>query len=193
MVYRDVLQQWIATLNACDLAYRLEHPEEGDRDELTRVFGESLVAAFDDAGYAGAIEVPWAAEELSVFALSDIATAQAGYRFDANTGQMSLAWDVGHYVISAWAGDPVTIDADGGIWFARHGEGTWRYQSLAPDLSGYINILCRWVDFFVGQRSCSVHNEDFSIGDDVREIVKTDVLESLPSEQKSNWLDFLFD
>lgn len=153
MTYRSTFTQWISTLDKCNLTYRLEYPFENKQKDLTDIFGADLIRTFNDIGCAGGIELHWTAETLSFFALSEIVEAQAGYRFDANTGQASPVWDADHYVISAWAGDPVTIDLSGVIWFSRHGERKWQYKRLAPDICEYINALSRWSEFFILEKS----------------------------------------
>lgn len=193
MVYRDTFKQWVSTLDKCDLAYRVEYPSENDKEYLEHIFGVDFIRAFEEVGYAGGIEMPWTAETLSFFTLSEIVEAQAGYRFDANTGQASEAWDANHYVISAWAGDPVTIDVSGVVWFSRHGEGEWQYKRLASNFCEYLNILNRWADFFVIENSKDIFNDDFSIPKSICEEVNRSVINSLGSEEKSNWLEFLFD
>lgn len=84
MDYRDTFKQWVSTLDKCDLVYRMEYTSENDKEYLEHIFGVDFIRAFEEVGYAGGIEMPWTAETLSFFALSEIVEAQAGYRFDAS-------------------------------------------------------------------------------------------------------------
>lgn len=192
MAYSDVVVSWTAALERAGVEFSIDRPEPGGSDDLLQVFGADLLDQIEKVGYVGKAEIPWTAETLGIYALSEIGARQRGYRVDAHTGQPSLSWNQEHHVFADWGGDPVSIDAGGAIWFARRGEGSWVHRRIASDLQQFVQALPNWVTLFVIDRATDIYTEDYEVRKEFREIVETDVLGFLPVDDRSAFLDLLF-
>jgi hypothetical protein len=100
-------------------------------------------------GYPGDCEIPWVVEDLFLFGFADIESRQAGYRFDARSGEPLDDWDTDRHVIADWAANPVVIGSDGHIAFAYHGMDQWDFQTIAESFVSFLDLLTAWVRYFV--------------------------------------------
>jgi hypothetical protein len=82
--------------------------------------------------------------------LSALWDAQAGYRWDATTGEPVSDWRASWFVIADEGGDVFIFDTESErILFALHGVGVWRPKEMFPDIftmaacMGALGGLCR--------------------------------------------------
>ena len=165
MAYIEAAQNLVRAGAEAGVRINLAPPEQAvDR----AIFGDALAREIEAAGYPAGAELPWVAEELYLYSLDELAGRQAGYRYDARTGEASANWDASHYVIADWTANPIIIDADGTIHYARHGRGHWTFAPIAPDLPAFFNLLAAWLRYFVGDRGGNLFNDNFEIDDATR-------------------------
>lgn len=77
----------------------------------------------------------------SVFlpSLSELWEFQAGYRYHGLTGEDLADWPDELLVVGHQGGDPIAIDRTlGTVYFARHGSGLWRFESLSDSLAAAV-------------------------------------------------------
>ena len=111
-------------------------------------------------------------EELYLYSLDELAGLQAGYRYDARTGEVSADWDASHYVIADWTANPISIGADGAIHYTCHGQGNWAYALIAPDLPGFFNLLAAWLRYFIVERGGNLFDDNFEVDEATRDTVR---------------------
>ncbi len=74
--------------------------------------------------------------------LSHLWSFQAGYRWDARTGETVADWDDDWLVIADEGGDPFIFSrGTGSILYAHHGTGSWKPQPLFANLERAITSL----------------------------------------------------
>ena len=169
MTYTEAARNLVRAGVEAGVAIALSHPEQAvDR----AIFGDALAQEIEAAGYPAGAEFPWVVEDLYLYSLSKLAGRQAGYRYDARTGEASADWNASHYVIADWTANPISIGADGAIRYARHGQGNWSYAVIAPDLPGFFNLLAAWLRYFVVERGGNLFNDNFEIDDPTRNAVR---------------------
>lgn len=188
MTYKDAVQDLVHAGSEANSAITLSQPKhQVDRS----VFGEAISQEIEAAGYPGGAELPWVVEELYLYSLDEIAERQAGYRYNARTGNPSKDWDSNQYVIADWTANPISIGADGAIRYARHGQESWTYARIAPDLPCFFGMLAAWLRYFVVERSGNLFNDDFEIDDATREAVSGKVLAAIDPGDREAALAFL--
>lgn len=175
MTYRAALDALGAASTAADVPVDLENADI-DAASLRAIFGDELAAAIAASGYPGGAELPWTVEDLYLYPLAELAQHQAGYRQDAVTGEPSPHWGADRYAIGDWAGNPVSIAGDGGIDYARHGQGQWTHHRIAADLPEFLTMLAAWLRYFVVERDGSVFDDNFEITAETRDEVQRVVL-----------------
>ncbi len=175
MSYRTALDALVAVAAEADLPIELERAA-GDAALLRAVFGDELAGAIAASGYPGGAELPWTVEDLYLYPLAELAQSQAGYRHDAVTGEASPEWGADRHAIGDWAGNPVSIAGDGGIDYARHGQGHWTHHRIAADLPEFLTMLAAWLRYLVIERGGSVFDDDFEITAETRDEVRQVVL-----------------
>lgn len=174
MNYPEAAQNFVRAGVEAGVPIALAPPEQAV-DRAT--FGDVLAREIEPAGYPVGAELPWVVEELYFYSLDELAERQAGYRYDARTGETSADWDASHYVIADWTANPIIIGADGAIRYARHGQGNWSYAVIAPDLPSFFNLLAAWLRYFIVERGGNLFNNNFEIDaptrNTVRDIIRT--------------------
>lgn len=192
MAYRDSVDAFTSAAKACGVAYEVDVPStDEDKDLLGRAFNGELAEGILAHGYAGGSDIPWTAEEFSLYRFGEIESRQMGYRTDGRTGAVSSTWDPNKYVIGDWTGNPISIDQEGGISYSRHGMGTWRYVRIAKDLAAFLGVLGTWMAFFIVDNKRNIFNDDFEIGEETMARIKKDVLNGLDDEEKYGFVKFL--
>ena len=189
MNYDDAVAELVRAGSEAGIPVTME-PTAGDKGLYQQVFGE-LSQSIDAIGYPTETEIPWAVEELYLYSLRDIEEKQAGYRYDAKTGQASEAWDDGRYVVADWAANPVSIDASQTISYSRHGDGSWTYTPFAADLPQFLTILARWLQYFVVNQNNNLFDENFEINAATREEISRLVLEDVDPKHQAAAMNFL--
>lgn len=169
MNYPEAAQNFVRAGVEVGVPIALAPPEQAV-DRAT--FGDVLAREIEAAGYPVGAELPWVVEKLYFYSLDELAERQAGYRYDARTGETSADWDASHYVIADWAANPISIGADGAIRYARHGQGNWTYAVIAPDLPSFFNLLAAWLRYFVVERGGNLFNDNFEIDTPTRNTVR---------------------
>ena len=82
---------------------------------------------------------------LTLYGVDDILDYQLGYSVDDN-GNLLEGWPDGYLVIADGDSDPYCInlnEKDGGVYFARHGEGEWKFEKVYNSLSTFLTNLAR--------------------------------------------------
>jgi len=187
MTYSEAIQNLVDAGSEAGVSILLSIPEQGvDR----AVFGD-LAQEIEAVGYPAGVEFPWVVEDLYLYSLDELAERQAGYRYDARTGEASPDWDQNQYVIADWTANPVTLGVDGAVRYARHGQDDWVYARIAPDLSGFFVLLADWLRYFVVERASNLFNENFEIDDVTREAICDTILIPISPDDRAATLAFL--
>lgn len=169
MTYPEAVQDLVRAGAGAGVPIALAPPGQAvDRD----IFGDALAQKIEATGYPAGAELPWVVEELYLYSLEELAERQAGYRYDAATGEASTGWDASHYVIADWTANLISIGTDGAIHYARHGQGNWTYAPIAPDLPGFFNLLAACLRYFIVERGGDLFDDDFEINDATRNMVR---------------------
>lgn len=121
MSYAEAIAEFVQAAAAAGIAVELGDPEGAEAELCATVLGDQLAAEIVATGYPGGCEIPWVAEELYIYSLTELRERQAGYRTDARTGVDQDDWDADRWVIADWTADPVSINGTGVIAY-RQGE-----------------------------------------------------------------------
>ncbi len=83
---------------------------------------------------------------LDIYPLDNLDHMQVGYATHGLTGEPVPEWPQGMLVIADADADPFILDPtrDGEIQFARHGQGTWDFFPIAPDITGLLILAWAW-------------------------------------------------
>jgi hypothetical protein len=187
MAYAESLDALLRSTAAQNIPFKPEKLGGEESAALDAVFGPTLARAIMDASYPGGLEAPVSAEELYLYPFAEIAQRQAGYR----TGTPSPDWDDGRYVIADWAANPVSIGSDGAIAYSIHGRDHWDHRPIAPDFAVFLDMLARWIDYFIGTREGGIFVADFDLAPEVPAEVRKHVLRGLLEAEAENFADLL--
>jgi hypothetical protein len=186
MQLEEALERFLATIEIAGLGNPAGYDATEMQDALKDVFDARLLLDMQNAGYQGGITIPWPADELTLFATGELPDRQAGYRNDAISGTTSTGWPEDLYVIASASADPFAISAESGrIHFARHGTGTWAFEKVADDLAQFIDVLARWIEFFVIEHARNIMNDDFEVEPAKLAEIRNRVLADLDESSKS--------
>jgi hypothetical protein len=169
--YLDAATTLAAAAARADVDLSLKTPEADATPFMETVFGKPLADDIAAHGYPSDVEVPWVVEELYVYDLNELSDRQAGYRVGVQDGRPVAGWDAGHFVIADWAANPVTVAPNGGIHYARHGEGAWDYHRICADLPTFFLLLAAWLGH-VAEHGENLHDGNFDIPDTARETIR---------------------
>ena len=86
-------------------------------------------------------------EFLTLYAVETLGERQAGYRFNSLTKTILHDWEDSRVVIADLNADPISIDAEGKISFAQHGEGAWNHCMIAENISEFFTLLAAALNF----------------------------------------------
>jgi hypothetical protein len=103
-----------------------------------------LLALYADSGPAEGNSIPWVVERLSVFSITELVEAQAGYRWEGITREPSPVWWADWVVVASASGDPFFLDTTREpcpVLFARHGAGTWSPIEIASSMESFVAAL----------------------------------------------------
>jgi hypothetical protein len=148
LAYGISAHDFVAACGDAGIAVRIE-PVSTLSDYSRTVFPDGLLPEIERVGYPGDCEIPWIVEDLYLYGFADIESRQAGYRFDARSGETLDDWDADRHVITDWAANPVVIGSDGRIAFAYHGVDRWDFQTIAESFASFLDLLTAWVRYFV--------------------------------------------
>lgn len=193
MSYAEAIAEFVQAAAAAGIAVELGDPEGAEAELCATVLGDQLAAEIVATGYPGGCEIPWVAEELYIYSLTELRERQAGYRTDARTGVDQDDWDADRWVIADWTADPVSINGTGVIAYARHGQDRWVHQRIARDLPSFLSMLAAWIRFFMIERSGNLFDENFEIDEATRQQVREKVLASIDEADQDAALGFLLD
>jgi len=118
----------------------------------------------------GTIDIP---------SLSNLWDMQAGYRWNANTGELISGWESDWIVIASQGGDPY-IYSKGKILAAEHGCGDWTFVELYSDINTF--MICSSILGSIMKTSTDFMDEDCIIlpkyvklaSDKLKEIINDD-------------------
>ncbi len=188
MTYAEAVQNLVDAGSKAGISIIVSIPEYGvDRV----VFGNDLAQEIETVGYPAGAELPWVVEDFYLYSLDEITERQAGYRYDAHTGEASQGWDQNQYVIADWTANPLTLGVDGAIRYARHGQEEWTYVRIAPDVPSFFALLADWLRYFVVERAGNLFNEDFQIDEATRDIIRNSILRPIDLDDREAALAFL--
>lgn len=164
------------------------YPPEA-QDDLSLIFGDALLREIRQAGYPGGATIPWTTDEFILCNLNELREFQAGYRIDARSGVQSSNWPDQLHVIASVGADPFSINAaNGQVFFSRHGMGSWQFERVADDLGMFIDLLARWIRFFVIENGQAIMNEDFEVETGKLAVIRTQVLHGLDGQGKNAFI-----
>ena len=96
-------------------------------DEVAQFYAEVGPQEIEIEGYGNCTSIP---------SLAELWQYQAGYRWDALTGERIDDWPDSWFVVADEGGDPYIYDADTRqVLFAQHGMGTWEAGELYANLN----------------------------------------------------------
>lgn len=192
MLYHEASLYLREIANQCDLPSELYSFSKVEDVELCKgIFGDSLADEIIRHGYIGGLEIPWVAEEYSLYRFADIRKKQAGFRYDANTFAEDSEWDRSRYVIGDWIADPTCADGKYRISFARHGSGSWQYLNIAESQAQYLETLAKWLEYFILEKQKMIYTDDFQVLPVVQTQIRQVVLDHLDEECANNFADYL--
>lgn len=88
------------------------------------------------------VSIPAYGNAFYVPSLAKLWTHQAGYRYNAISGDTLEQWDDDWLVVADHGADPYIFSrSDGCVLLAQHGEGTWNPQRLFEDLNSMAACL----------------------------------------------------
>lgn len=189
MTYEDALHALAALLDEVGIGYRIERPATAG--ELPALLGPALAAQIAEHGWLSSEDIPLPAEDLRLYALSDLAARQDGYGIVA--GSPSPGWDASQGVIGDWLADPICVDPAGGVWVARHGTGAWQFRQVATDLAALLQVLLQWLRFYLLDHQRRITGDDHEVLPAIKAAVRSRVLGDLPEPLADNFHAFLFD
>lgn len=102
------------------------------------------------------IIIDWSAEFLTLYGAAEVLERQNGYDGED--------WRASWIVLGDIFSNPIIYDsADGCIYVAKHGMGSWTPTKLAPNLEGFIKIIRLWCDLFYIEFKGDILDEDFEV------------------------------
>lgn len=124
------------------------------------------------------IEIPWIAEQLTIFGAQNFFVGQIGYRISPEN-QRSLLADWPHQLIcfGQVIGDPLMVScdmADSSVYAAQHGTGRWEPFKIAPSLASFCEALKIWCDLYFVRFKTGILDSTYA--------VKPEVIDALQSE-----------
>ncbi|MEB2844310.1 hypothetical protein GAO09_12760 [Rhizobiales bacterium RZME27] len=133
-------------------------------DDLIKLSDHASFEAIQWAGYPGGATIPFPADDLVIGDLAEWPRLQLGYRCNAISGAIVPDWPEHLHVIASAGADPFCIDdLTDEIFFARHGMSSWSFEKVADDLAQFIDVIERWVSFYVVDKGENILNEDFEV------------------------------
>ncbi|MFC5263538.1 hypothetical protein ACFPJ1_15600 [Kribbella qitaiheensis] len=177
----DALQQ---VLNSHAVPFRTERiPAVSVADVVSELnLPAVLELLYTQGGPVPSSSVPWVVEELFLFSIRELDTAQDGYRWTGPQRRRLPTWPSNWVVIAAIVGDPFIADVDGPavpIYFAPHGAGAWRADRVAPTVTTFLEALTRFESVLLGDFDRDVWDED-GLRPDFLRTVKGALTELLP-------------
>lgn len=88
--------------------------------------------------------VPWAAEDLWLYSVKELASAQEGYRWTGQDKHQLPSWPAHWVTVASASGDPFIADVSHAvppILFARHGAGSWQGTIVATTLTQFVHAV----------------------------------------------------
>ncbi|MFI6673346.1 hypothetical protein [Kribbella sp. NPDC050470] len=138
--------------------------------------------------------IPWLVEELFLFSIRELDTAQDGYRWTGPQRRRLPTWPSNWVVIAAIFGDPFIADVDEPavpIYFARHGAGYWRADRVAPTAATFLKVLARFESVLLGAFDSDVWDEDGLLRPGFLRAVEDAVTELLPPADSASFMTAL--
>jgi hypothetical protein len=166
MNYADALPQLVDACRQADVAIEAAVVVR-DAQYAISVFGPDVVREIVTAGYPGGMEIPWIVEDLYLYTLAEMPSRQTGYRHAVDGAEL-FGWEQERHVIADWNGNPISIHREGSVATSHHGGGAWTYSDIAPDLATFIDLLARWLRFFVVEHRRDIFDEGFEVSDAMR-------------------------
>lgn len=192
MLYHEASLYLQEIANQCGLRSELySFSKAEDVKSCREIFGDGVADDIIRYGYIGGLEIPWVAEEYSLYHFTEIREKQAGFRYDANTLVEDSEWDRSRYVIGDWIADPTCSDGQCRISFARHGSGLWQYLNIAESHGQYLQTLAKWLEYFVLEKQKMIYTDDFQVLPMVQMQIRQVVLDHLDEECANNFADYL--
>lgn len=92
------------------------------------------------------VESIW--QDITFYPFADLDDRQIGYATDGSTGEAAADWPQNMLVIADSGSDPIMLDpsADGEVFFAVHGMGSWDPQPIAQDIGGLLKLSIAWLE-----------------------------------------------
>ncbi len=123
------------------------------------------LASYLDAAPTSRVDVPWLGGDLELFGAQELSACQAGYAYNAVTGEPVQDWRPEWIAIGTWEGDAIIADTTVAalpILWAVHGIGTWRPKRVAPSLTSFLKALSAFTEVLQGEFHGEVFAEDHS-------------------------------
>lgn len=193
LTYADAVVDLVRAAGEADLSVELGTPQGDEAQLCETVFGPACAADIGRMGYPKTFDMPWIVEYLDFYGLEELSDRQVGYRAHGITGERLPDWPDDHFVIAAWAANPITVGSDGAISYSVHGVGSWTFSRIAPDLPSFFVLLAAWIRYFIAERGGALfgEDEDIQVLDKMRADIRREVLGSIAEADKDAMLAFL--
>lgn len=140
------------------------------------------------------LSIPWVAEDIYLFSHpASLRAAQIGYAVDAD-GKPLAGWPDDWIVLGHALGDPIIgrlALAHIEVLFARHGEGSWQPQVLAPRLEHLAAALHAWGDLFLRQYHQDVYDDTYALRPEFVEALRARIHAVLPPAQANVFMEMV--
>jgi hypothetical protein len=138
-------------------------------------------------------QVGWYAEDVTLYAISNLLQRQEGYRWAVGKHDKLLpGWEADWVVIGdVMGGDPIIAapkERGTPIYWAMHGAGKWKPVRAAASLAQGAEALAEWLDVFRGEFGGNISDADFVPRPDAIKAIKSRVAKVVGAGAVSPWL-----
>jgi hypothetical protein len=116
------------------------------------------------------VQIPWFAEELTLYDPASLVEWQVGYRWDTR-GNVVPDWGPSWVVIGDWSADPIIAEVNQPgtpVSYAIHGIGTWAPWRIAPTLDVFLEAMATWVEVSLGHFQGQLLDDNCEVRSNVR-------------------------
>jgi len=182
------------TLSKYDIAHDAKPPSKRAVTDVFRLLpsSEELVTLYTTT-LRSDIVFGWYAEDVTLYAVSNLLERQEGYRWAVGKRDRLLpGWNADWVVIGdVMGGDPIIAapkERGTPLYWAMHGAGNWKPVRAAPSLAQGAEALAVWLDVFRGEYGGNISDEDYVPRPDAIKAIKSRVAKVVGAGAVDTWL-----
>ena len=183
-------------LHCGDYDKREKRASEPIASSSTLPISDSLEAWLRSCG-ADDIEIPWVAEQLTIFGAQNFFDHQMGYRVSPQDRQTLLAsWPRQLVCIAELTGDPIMVSCeltDTNVYAARHGRGFWKPFKIASSLSVFSTELQTWCETYFVRFKADILDDTYAIKTEFVEILEEELSKICSHEDVHGFMELVKD